>query len=190
MVERLESRQTVARDLIRIECAGLGGGRVEGYAVNGSNLGIISDAARRLNAHPLRGWSVDLAAVAAGVAAYRASSPRDFELHYDECAVRARLLNLSILKSDRLCGMMRFGVPVSGDDGQLAAVAARPAPLPGFLSALYRGKAVEHPAVTWQKCDSVRVCGPAGVLVEADGEIFGRSPACFSVARGALRVAI
>ena len=189
-LERLESGQTWARDLIRIECAGLDGGRAEGYAVSGANVGIVAEAAWRLNQHRWRGWSVDLAAVAAAVAAYRAFLPFDCEMHFDDARGHGRLLNLSVLKSDRLCGQMRLGAPARGDDGQLIAVTAAPAPLPGLLSALYRGKAAQHPAVTWRKCESVRVCRSEGVLVEADGEVIGRSPSFFSVAPRAIRVAV
>jgi diacylglycerol kinase family enzyme len=85
---------------------------------------------------------------------------------------------------------MRFGIPVSGDDGRLVAVAAAPAPLPGLLAALYRGRAVDHPGMSWWHGDSVRVEGPVGAPIEADGEIVGLTPASYTVVPRAVRLVV
>lgn len=184
---RLTSTRVVRRDLIRIDCEDPRGQLTTIFAVNNSNVGLIADAARRVNNAP-RSWPIDLAAVVAGAQAHRSTKPFDLLLPEVDQPRISPLINLTILKSDRICGGMRLGVRPASDDGRFVVVATRPASLPGLLTALYRGQASRHAAVSWWTTDSVRLLEPAGSPIEADGELVGNTPANYSVLAGGLRV--
>jgi diacylglycerol kinase family enzyme len=191
---RLESSTLVRRDLIRIEWRDSVGRPLVCYAVNGSHIGLVAEAAHRINRGSTRAWSSDLAALVAALATFGSFSAPDFELCYPgEPPVRPRLLNVAVLKTAWLTGGMHLGVPVSGCDARIATIEARPVGTLGLirlLAALYRRTFLNQPGVLWRTCDAFRVAQPAGRLVEADGEIAGRSPAAFSVVPGLLSVAV
>ena len=77
------------------------------------------------------------------------------------------------------------------DDGLLDAVLVgdmRRRDVLRFARHLYDGSHIEHPAVMHAKSASIEVDGPFNVMIEADGDVCGRLPAKFSIARQAIRV--
>jgi diacylglycerol kinase (ATP) len=53
---------------------------------------------------------------------------------------------------------------------------------------LYDGSHVEHPSVTTVRAKSIEVDGDQSTMIEADGEVFGRLPATFTLEPGAITV--
>ncbi|MBI4909173.1 MAG: hypothetical protein HY820_36475 [Acidobacteria bacterium] len=190
VAERLTSEDFILRDVLRVECEGMDGGRAECLVANGSHIGVVAEAAQRMNVCGWRGRMVDVAAVVSAVSAYRAWTVPEFAVCYEDGEVRARLLNLTVTKSNWVCGRMSFGLPRDDSDGRFHVVAARSAALGGLLMALYRGEARRHPAVSVRRERVVEVREPVGAMVEADGELIGRVPVRYSVWAKALRVAV
>lgn len=188
---RLANANCIPRDVLRIECAGSAEREpVVRLAGNGSHIGLVAEAAWRMNTCRWRAKWVDGAAVACAYSAYRCWRPADFTLQYEEGPVMDRLLNLSVMKRNWLCGRMRLDLSADESDGHFHVLEARPAALSGLLLALYRGRVSGHPAIRVRRAQSMDVRGPAGLLVEADGEIIGRTPARYSIWRKALRVLV
>jgi diacylglycerol kinase family enzyme len=55
---------------------------------------------------------------------------------------------------------------------------------------VYRGEHLPHPDIRLAKRAKVSVSGPVPLLVEADGEVLGHTPATFEVLPAALRLKV
>ncbi|MBM0255469.1 diacylglycerol kinase family protein [Micromonospora sp. 4G55] len=193
---RLRNPRVLRRDLLRVRCHDDDGRPVVRYAVLGSHVGLVAEAARRVNLSRMRTLPVDLVALAAAVGAFRARlrpTPTTMLRHGSEEPRLGRLLDTAVVLTPRLSGGMRLGVPISGDEGRFVTLevdAVGATGLARVVSALYRGRLAEHPGVRWRRGETVEMSGPVGALVEADGEIVGRTPARWSVVPGALPVAV
>lgn len=71
-------------------------------------------------------------------------------------------------------------VCIAGDLGKLEALLA--------LGRIFRGTHVHQRKFDYAKAHTVKVDGPADVIVQADGQIVGRLPVTFTLKRRALRV--
>lgn len=91
-------------------------------------------------------------------------------------------------------GGMQFVPQAVPDDGLFALTFVRRLPKMGVILAtplFYNGKIGEHPKVTCTQASAVRVenlPGQPPVLLEADGEFLGESPARFEILEKALKV--
>jgi diacylglycerol kinase (ATP) len=123
-----------------------------------------------------------------GLASYR--SPV-FRITADAEAIEGRLL-LAFVANARYCGNRMHVAPTARmDDGLFDVLAVRELSLLQVLPKLvklYGGRILGDPAVRHLRAASVRIETDPPVVVQADGQIAGQTPAEFSLRRRALTV--
>jgi diacylglycerol kinase (ATP) len=110
----------------------------------------------------------------------------------DGTEVATRMLNVVVANCQYYGGGMRISPKSSADDGQLD-VLAMTGPRRDACTTLpkvYRGKHLPHPEITELRGSLIRVESDVPMLVEADGELLGTTPATFEIVPRALRLKI
>jgi diacylglycerol kinase family enzyme len=195
----IDGREPRLVDVIRVDCHNEDGSPLVRYAANYASVGLMADATARFNrAQGLTGlarrMSVDAGAIVAVIAALIALQPVACTLAVDDAPPYAEsLLNLTLFKTPWVGGGMHFNAPIMPDDGIMMTAALRPKSkraLFGIIPALYRGTVLARPDVWSRACRSLTLTTALPVVVEADGELIGRSPVSFRLLRKALRVMV
>lgn len=123
-----------------------------------------------------------------GLASYR--SP-EFKLTADGETIAGRLL-LAFVANAQFCGNRMHVAPTARmDDGLLDVLAVRELSLLQVLPKLvklYGGRILGDPAVQHLRAARVRIEATPAAVIQADGQIAGRTPAEFSLLPRALRV--
>jgi len=123
-----------------------------------------------------------------GLATYR--SP-EFRIRADDEQIEGRLL-LAFVANAQYCGNRMHVAPGARmDDGLLDVLAVRELSLLQVLPKLmklYSGRILGDPAVRHLRAARVRIDTNPPVVIQADGQIVGRTPAEFSLLPRALRV--
>jgi YegS/Rv2252/BmrU family lipid kinase len=123
-----------------------------------------------------------------GLATYRAP---EFRITADGQTIEGRLL-LAFVANGRYCGNRMHVAPTARvDDGLLDVVAVRELSLLQALpklAKLFGGSLLGDPAVRHLRAARVRIETDPPAIVQADGQLFERTPAEFSVLPAALRV--
>jgi len=101
---------------------------------------------------------------------------------------------LAFVANGQYCGNRMHVAPTARvDDGLLDVLAVNELSLlqalPKLLK-LYRGRILGDPAVRHVRAASVRIETSPPAVIQADGQIVGRTPAQFSLLRQALRVVV
>jgi YegS/Rv2252/BmrU family lipid kinase len=125
-----------------------------------------------------------------GLATYR--SPR-FTITSDHGRIEDRLL-LAFVANGRYCGnRMHVAPPACMDDGLFDMVWIRELSIGQVLvrlPILYNGRILGDPVVGHQRSTRVRIDTEPPVAVQADGQIVGKTPVEFSIARQAIGVIV
>jgi len=125
-----------------------------------------------------------------GLARYRAPH---FRIIADGERIEGRLL-LAFVANAQYCGNRMHVVPTARtDDGQLDVLAVRELSLISVwpkLVKLYTGRILGDRAVRHLRAQRVRIETEPPVVIQADGQIVGRTPAEFSLLTQALRVIV
>lgn len=125
-----------------------------------------------------------------GLATYR--SP-EFRITTDQAVVEDRLL-LAFVANAQYCGNRMHVAPTAQpDDGLFDVIAIRDVALGAVLmklAKLYRGTILGDPVVRHWRAAAVRVDASPPVMVQADGQLLGSTPALFSIRRQAVRVVV
>jgi diacylglycerol kinase (ATP) len=106
--------------------------------------------------------------------------------------VSTRMLNVVVANCQFYGGGMRISPKSSADDG-LLDVLAMTGPRRDACTTLpkvYRGRHLPHPEITELSGALIRVESELPLLVEADGELLGTTPATFEVVPHALRLKV
>jgi len=125
-----------------------------------------------------------------GLATY--SAP-EFVINADDTRLEGRML-LAFVANAQYCGNRMHVAPTARmDDGLLDVLAVRDLSLLQVLpklAKLYRGRILGDPAVRHVRAARVRIETRPQAVIQADGQIVGRTPAEFSLLRQALRVIV
>ena len=125
-----------------------------------------------------------------GLARYRAPH---FRINADGETIEGPLL-LAFVANARYCGNRMHVVPTARtDDGQLDVLAVRELSLLAVwpkLVNLYAGRRLGDRAVRHLRTQRVRIETEPPAVIQADGQIVGRTPAEFSLLTQALRVIV
>ncbi len=181
--------QAVPHDVGRIEFTGSDG-------VTGRTCWFINVAGAGFDAHVIEQMPARissryayLARALRELAQYRAASFR-LDPGDDHGAATARLL-LAFVANGRYCGGgMHIAPSARQDDGALDLVTIADAGLLRVLpklAKLYLGTLLGDPLVQHRLVTQVRIDANPAAGIEADGQLVGRTPAVFSLERGALR---
>jgi YegS/Rv2252/BmrU family lipid kinase len=192
--------RVVARGRVRTVDVGLAGRRA---FLNAASVGVSSEVTRRVNgglkrragalAYPLAG------AAAAGTPPFRARLVADGAVRHDGWALQVvigngrfhgggRLVAPGARPDDGALDAYVLSAPSGDDPGRPAARARDLLALARYAALLLRGRHVEHPRVLHLRAREVALRTDPPLEVDADGEVAGRTPAAFRVARAALRV--
>ncbi len=157
------------------------------WFINVAGAGYDAYVAERVP-RPIPSATAYLRGALAGLARYR--SPQ-FRISAAGQLIEGRLL-LAFVANARYCGnRMDVAPSASTDDGLLDVLAVRDLSLLQVLPKLvklYGGRILGDPAVRHQRAEMVRIDTDTPVSVQADGQVVGKTPAVFSVAREALTV--
>jgi diacylglycerol kinase family enzyme len=188
--ERVASDDVVTRDLIHVRCHDASGRLVDRYAVLGSHLGLIADAAHRLNRSPLRGSPiVDVAVLPVAALSYLTKRQRPCPSSTLPGGPRT-LLDVGFLLSPRISGGMGVAVPATGHGGRFVTWEVPDHGALAFVRLVgeaYRGGIGTRHAVRWRFDTHVSVDGQPPMAIEADGEAIGWTPARWTVVPRAVR---
>jgi diacylglycerol kinase (ATP) len=184
-------------DILRIDCRDAQGRPVTRYAVNGSHIGMVAQAAGHYN-HPgpltraAKWLATDPGMLAAALSAIISHRPFAAEVSVDGSpAIGMRLSNTMTFKTPWIGGGMHLGVPSSCDDGLLGLLLAEPCngrEFLGLIRAAYRGSLARHAKCRLLRCQQVCVHPAIKLEVESDGELAGWTPVRYSVVPRALRM--
>jgi len=110
----------------------------------------------------------------------------------DDTEVSTRMLNVVVANCQYYGGGMRISPKSAADDG-LLDVLAMTGPRRDACTTLpkvYRGRHLPHPEITELRGPVVRVESQQPLLIEADGELLGTTPATFEIVPRALRLKV
>jgi YegS/Rv2252/BmrU family lipid kinase len=160
----------------------------ERYFCNIAEVGIGAEVVGRARRMPRRlGGAVYFAGFAMTLPVYRR---RACDIRMDGARYEGPLTNLVVAIGQVFGGGMRVAPDADPSDG-LFDVQVQFGPKRDYVTGIakvYRGTHIPHPRVREQRATHVEVgCEPAAVI-EADGEVLGRTPATFSLLAGALRL--
>jgi YegS/Rv2252/BmrU family lipid kinase len=159
------------------------------WFINVAGAGYDADVTARVP-RPLPSAFTYLRLALSGLAEYRAP---EFTIDADGTRLEGRML-LTFVANARFCGNRMHVAPVARmDDGLLEVVAVRELSLLQALPKLvklYAGRILGDPAVRHVRAARVRIETRPQAVIQADGQIVGRTPAEFSLLRQALRVIV
>ncbi|RMF07490.1 MAG: hypothetical protein D6762_07430 [Candidatus Neomarinimicrobiota bacterium] len=170
------------------------------YFVNNSSIGVISLANDKFNAMTT-GWtlwvkriSVDLAAILAGLQAIGETTPSPVVLTLDGDRIEVpEFSNLTIYKTRYFGGGMAYNrgpEPADGRFGVAWIEAASRWKLTRLIPTLYTGTVLEREEAHYREGRTIEVNTPAPMVIEADGQVVGTTPAHYSLLPKALKVII
>ncbi len=186
-------------DVGRIILDDANGNQKEFYFANNSSIGVISLANDKFNA--MSGWeltlkrlTVDGAAILAGLQAIRNYIPTEVTLTLDgQSYPVAAFSNLTVYKTPYFGGGMRYGRAPEQDDGKLGVAwleAATRRRLMRLIPTLYTGTVLDYPEAYYRETKNVKVETEVPMVIEADGQIAGTTPARYSILPKMLKVIV
>lgn len=166
-----------------------GGDPARRWFINVAGAGYDAYVTERVP-RPVPGAFTYLRIALAGLARYRAPH---FRIIADGETLEGPML-LAFVANAQYCGNRMHVVPTARtDDGQLDVLAVRELSLLAVwpkLVKLYAGRILGDPAVRHLRTRRVRIETEPPVVIQADGQIVGRTPAEFSLRTQALRVVV
>jgi diacylglycerol kinase (ATP) len=163
------------------------------FFINEASMGFtaeIVDTWKRLPSRFGQGVTLTLRTIA-GYAALTAHRNRTVKLRLDSETETVRISAVVIANGRYLADKMQIAPHASLEDGRLDAVIfgdVTKAETLKILPTLYRGSHATHPGVRIKQSSAISIESEERLLVEADGDVIGESPASFRVMPSALTV--
>jgi len=198
-IELILSEELFAVDIGKIECNDSSGNPVTNYFINNSSIGVISLANERFTKNTglfkyIKRWSVDAAAIIAGIKAIAQFKTIPCELQFDDEDVNfTEITNVTVFKTPYFGGGMYYNVETKQDDGKLTvAYVSRTSKLKllGLIPALYAGTALNKKPAHHRNCTTLNFDTNRNFYIEMDGESAGYPPAKYSILKQALNIII
>jgi len=198
-IDLVQSQDLVAIDIGRIDCNDSEGNPVTNYFINNSSIGVISLANEKYNnvkglSKQIKRWSVDAAAIIAGIKAIGQFKPISCELQFDDEEVHfTEITNITVFKTPYFGGGMYYNVETQQDDGifSVATVdSTSKLKLFGMIPALYSGSIFKKKAAHCRNCTSLNFDTNRNIYIEMDGESAGYPPAKYSILKQAINIVI
>lgn len=198
-IELIKSKETRAFDIGKIDCNDKEGNPTSSYFFNNSSIGVISLANETYNnvegfSKQIKRWSVDAAAVIAGLKAIGKFKPISCELKFDDEEVQfTEITNITIFKTPYFGGGMYYNVETHPDDGIFTVAivdSTSKIRLIGLIPALYAGKVFEKKPAHHRTCHKLKFDTNRNFYIEMDGESAGYPPAKYSILKQAVNIVI
>lgn len=198
-IELILSNELIAVDIGKIECNDSSGNPVTNYFINNSSIGLISLANEKFN--DVRGlykhikrWSVDAAAIIAGLIAIKEFKSISCELKFDDEEIKfTEITNITVFKTPYFGGGMYYNVETQQDDGIFTVAivdSTSKLKLLGMIPALYSGSIFKKKAAHHRNCTTLKFDTNRNFYIEMDGESAGYPPATYSILKQAINIAI
>ncbi|MCJ7802839.1 MAG: hypothetical protein MUP82_10830 [Candidatus Marinimicrobia bacterium] len=198
-IELVLSDELFAVDIGKIECNDKTGNPVTNYFINNSSIGVISLANEKYNnvrglSKQIKRWSVDAAAIIAGIKAIGQFKSISCELQFDDEEVYfTEITNITVFKTPYFGGGMYYNVETKQDDGNFTvALVDRTSKLKllGLIPALYAGTALNKKPAHHRNCTTLNFDTNRNFYIEMDGESAGYPPAKYSILKQAINIVI
>lgn len=198
-VKRFTNPESIPVDVCRVDCHDQNGNSVHRYFINNSSIGIISLANERFNSvsgwsKRLKQWTVDGAAVLAGLAAISEFNGFDCRINAGGTEIKnGSFSNLTFFKTPYFGGGMNYGVDTDPADGLIyfATVGFKNRfNLATMIPSLYIGNILKRDGTSLQTCEDASVNSGESMLVETDGEVAGYTPASYSIIKKGIRLVL
>lgn len=198
-IELVLSREVAAADVGKIYCNDKEGNPVTNYFINNSSIGVISLANDYYNqvtglSKQIKRWSVDAAAILAGVKAIMKFKSISCELKFDDEEVNfTDIMNITVFKTPYFGGGMNFGINTVQDDGYFTVATVDRVSkftLLGILPTLYTGTVFKKKSADHRQCKSLNFDTNRNFYIEMDGESAGYPPAKYTILKQAIKVVV
>ena len=198
-IELVKSNDIMKIDIGKIECNDKDGKSVTNYFFNNSSIGVISAANEKYNnvtglSKQIKRWSVDAAAVIAGLKAIMQFKPLSCEMQFDDEEVYfTEITNITVFKVPYFGGGMYYNIETKQDDGKFTvAIVDRTSKfkLIGLIPALYAGKVFEKKVAHSRMCETLNFDTNRNFYIEMDGESAGYPPAKYSVLKQVVNIVV
>ena len=199
LVDRIQSEDSIAIDIFKVECRDFSGKRISRYIINNSSIGIISLANEKFNSvsgltKKIKQISVDAGAVICGLKAIIQFKPFQEEMVIDGVNISEQYLsNTTVFKTGHFGGDMSYGVEPVQDDGQLSVVwldGTSRVGLAALMPSLFTGTVLNKNHAHYKTCHEFEHQTEDNVFVETDGENIGIPPVKYTILQKALQVII
>ncbi len=198
-IELVMSNESIFVDVGKIECNDKRGNPVTKYFFNNSSIGVISLANEKYNnvtglSKQIKRWSVDAAAIMAGLKAIVEFDPISCELKFNDEEVNfTEITNITIFKTPYFGGGMYYNVETKQNDGIFTVAivdSTSKLRLLGMIPALYSGTIFEKDAAHHRTCTTMKFDTNRNFYIEMDGESAGYPPAKYSILKRAVNIII
>ena len=198
-IELILSEDLFAVDIGKIECNDKKGNPITNYFINNSSIGVISLANERFTKNTglfkyIKRWSVDAAAIIAGIKAISQFKAIPCEIQFDDEEVNfTEITNITVFKTRYFGGGMYYNVETKQDDGNFNVVYVKRTSklkLFGLIPALYAGTALDKKPAHHRLCKTLNFDTNRNFYIEMDGESAGYPPAKYSILKQALNIVI
>ena len=198
-IELVKSDNIFSIDIGKIESNDSEGNPKTNYFFNNSSVGVISAANEKYNnvtglLKQIKRWSVDIAAVLAGIQAIVQFKPVACELKYDEEEVHfTEITNITIFKTPYFGGGMYYNVKTEQDDGNFTVAivdSTSKFKLFGMIPALYMGTIFKKKEARHRICRTLKFDTNRNFYIEMDGESAGFPPAKYTILKQAVNIII
>ena len=160
------------------------------YFANIAEVGWGADVVRRAARYPR--WVGRPRYLIAAYAAVRAVKRQTCKVQLEKTSVTLPIVNLVVANCQFFGGGMKVAPRALPDDGVFNVQAFSGKRSQAFLLTpkIFRGEHLPHPEIAEWQSATVAVDPPQPEMVEADGELFGTTPATFSLLPQVLRLKI
>ncbi len=198
-VDRIQSEDSIAIDIFKVECRDFSGKQISRYIINNSSIGIISLANEKFNSvtgltKKIKQMSVDAGAVISGLQAITQFKPFQAEMVIDGINIPEQYLsNTTVFKTGHFGGDMSYGVEPVQDDGQLSVVwldGTSRLGLAALMPSLFTGTVLNKKLAHYNTCHKFELRTEDNVFVETDGENIGIPPVKYTILQKALQIII
>jgi diacylglycerol kinase family enzyme len=185
----LSGDAVVEVDLGRVSCSA---GRETGtrWFANIAEAGIGAEIVRRAERVPRSlGRGRYLVGFGLGLTAF---SKTDARIVLDGVPIETELTDLIVANAQFFGGGMRIAPGADPADGtfDVLIVKGSKREYVAALAKLYRGRHLPSPAIDEHRARRIEVTAARPLMVEADGELLGTTPAVFEIAERALRLRV
>lgn len=188
-IRRLSGAGILEVDLGRV-CVSVNGGTETRYFTNIAEAGIGAEIVRRAERLPRSlGRARYLVGFLLGLTAFSTTGSR---IVVDGNQLTVGLTDLIVANAQFFGGGMRIAPGADPADGMfdVLAVKGTKRDYVAALGKLYRGRHLPSPAIEEHRARRVEVVADVPLLVEADGEVLGTTPAVFEIVERALRLKV
>lgn len=177
----LATEHVMAIDVGVAEFTDLEGRPATRYFANIAEVGYGAEAVKRASGYPR--WLGRVRYLFAAWGAVRGVKPQISTIDMDDRAVERQLVNLVVANCQFFGGGMKVAPRALPDDGlfNVQIFHGRASQVFQMTSKIYRGEHVPHPSISEFQSPTAAVSPLEPMLVEADGELLGQTPARFTL---------